>query len=361
MKEDFSSPSEEREMDLAAASWLARRNRGLSPDEQDEFFDWLAEHPMHIKWYQRHLDTWQRMEALAQWKPEHSERANPDLLRNRHFRLRPSHWAAVAATLVLSLLFWKMLPEVADLNAPDPQKYVARSYESHVLPDGSKVDMKDGAAMTVIYTERERRIELVSSEVHFEVQKQPHAPFVVHAKGYVITAIGTAFSVAIREDRVELLVTEGHVEMVLAEAEAAGPLGVTGQPVVAQVKAGQRSVGMLQRGEQGIVVSDVSPQELDDRLHWKPRSLNFNRVTLQEVITEFNRRNVMQLEILDAELEELVVVASFHSANVDKLVSLLEATMGIEAVLVTNGTIGLRRSKSAMGATFHGFGSGELE
>ena len=89
----------------AAAAWVLRCDRGLTAAEQDEFSDWLASDPRHGEQLARHRRHWQRLEVLAQWRPEHSVRPNADLLAppgarwSGSRRLRRLPWFCGAAEL----------------------------------------------------------------------------------------------------------------------------------------------------------------------------------------------------------------------------------------------------------------------
>src|SRR5436190_2158017 len=94
-------------IDLAAAEWLVRRDRGFTPQEQDEYFHWLAEDPRHGEWLAIHHQTWRELNLLADWRPEHSSEPNPDLLAGRRPSQRwfwPVMVAATAAAAGLALI-----------------------------------------------------------------------------------------------------------------------------------------------------------------------------------------------------------------------------------------------------------------
>jgi len=334
---------EENRIDREAANWVARRLKGFTAEDQDAFFDWVAADPRHSEWYSRHMKTWKQLDQLAQWKPEHSERPNQDLLKHQ---LTPGRWAwlgGVAASVALFAAFWISIDRDPDHQSETiAQNLVANEYESHVLPDGSIVEMNRGAALKVDYTPQMRRVELVSSEAHFDVAKNPDRPFVVHARGVDFRAVGTAFNVRLNQDSVELLVTEGHVQMVAADP--------TGDPnrsepsrFTRDVVAGQRSVTSLAKTLSRVEVVDVSAVEASELLAWKPRMFEFNEVPLVEVVDAFNQLNAVQLEIDDAELAGEKIVASFHTANVTHFVELLEWTFGISSERISEDRIRLRR------------------
>ncbi len=334
---------EEGRIDREAAEWVAKRVKGFSPKEQDAFFDWLATDPRHSEWYGRHMKTWKQLNQLAQWKPEHSERPNQDLLKYSISRHGWMWFGGIAATVVLlftlwfsqNLNFWSQFENVRE-------NLVANEYESHVLPDGSIVEMNRGAALKVDYTPEIRRVELVSSEAHFDVAKNPDRPFIVHARGVDFRAVGTAFNVRLNGDSVELLVTEGRVQMT-----APDPVADQGSSKLSRyardVVAGQRTVTSLNDVGSLAEVVEVSAVEASELLAWKPRMLEFNEVPLSEVVEAFNLLNTVQLEIGDSELASEPIVASFQTANVNHFVELLEWTFDVKSERISDDRVVLRR------------------
>lgn len=86
-------------IDREAAAWLIRRDRGLTAEEQDAFFRWLAADPRHGERLAHHQRTWKDFNLLAQWRPEHGSEPNPDLLA----RPRPARrWLAWGVPLALA-------------------------------------------------------------------------------------------------------------------------------------------------------------------------------------------------------------------------------------------------------------------
>ncbi len=321
---------EEQRIDAEAASWVSKRIKGLTAEEQDAFFEWMAADPRHSAWYKRHMKSWKQLDLLAQWKPEHSEKPNPYLLKQKMRWHSLPLWLGMAATLILG--FWLLLNSTMLQNRGDDptiKNLVAETYQEHLLSDGSVVGMREGAALKVDFSKNERKVELVSSEAHFDVKADPENPFIVRARGVEYRAIGTAFSVSIRENQVELLVTEGTVVMARVEDPIALQSSETSFEV--EVTAGQRTVAFAEPQNEGYKLYEVNDNEIDQLLKWKPKSLSFDQVSLQEVVDEFNARNRVQIVILNSDLKQVRVVASFHSANVDKLLTLLETTMDIQA------------------------------
>jgi transmembrane sensor len=325
-----------------AAEWLVRCDRGLSPAEQDEYLQWLAADPRHGDALAREQATWRELDRLADWRPEHAPEPNPALLappRRAAHRplLRFAPLAFAAAACVAMALF---LPRDAPAPAPPVSvpPAVAAGYEERRLDDGSVVGLNRGTAITVVFAAGERRVRLLGGEAHFTVVSDAARPFIVEAAGVETRAVGTAFNVRLADAGVDVLVTEGIVQVTAAGPSAPVARLVRGERVtVSPVRSAAAAPRLMPVG--------VTADEIDRTLAWRPRLLEFSSAPLAEVVAEFNRHNPVQLALADPALAALPVFASFRSDNVEGFVRLLEATAGVRAER-RGGTISLRRANS---------------
>jgi transmembrane sensor len=316
---DTNAHRDEERVEQAAADWLIRRDRGPTAAEQDEFFQWLAADPRHGEWFARHQRTWKEFNLLAQWRPEHSAEPNPDLLAKPRVRPRWLAWTAplaAVAALAVAFIAWREWPSPV---APSPT--VASSQNMRVLEDGSTVELRGDSEISVSFTSDERRVALVRGEAFFTVAKNPARPFIVRANGVDVRAVGTAFNVRLDPRTVEVLVTEGKVHV----TPPASLVAQGGAPELPLVEAGGRAVVATQPAGPPPEIASVSAQDVARALAWRPRLLDFDSTPLAEVIAEFNARNRTQLELGDASLANLPIVATIRSDNVEGFVRLLEA------------------------------------
>ena len=65
MNESSESPLRCEAVESAAAEWLVKHDRGLTPRQQDEFLQWLAASPAHRESFNRHRQMWADFNALA--------------------------------------------------------------------------------------------------------------------------------------------------------------------------------------------------------------------------------------------------------------------------------------------------------
>ena len=328
----------------AAARWLARRDRGLSAAETSELETWLAADP-------RHATELARMEGA--WRDYDWARSAPELVAmtaeaNRASEEAAPHpsraWrpvlAAAAATLVLmsGLAWWNVssLEKREQTPAAPTYRLIASAAHRSVLEDGSVVDVRAGGEVRAEFTSIERRVRLVRGEAHFTVTPDAAKPFVVQVGATVVRAVGTAFNVRLETDRVEVLVTEGKVQV----ADITAPETTRAQNVPL-VSAGERAI--VERhptpgsstAPATIAVTPAAPVELEKALAWHSARLVFDRTPLDEAVAAFNRHSEtgerVRLVLGDASLRTRRLGGTIRAANVEGFVRLLEQSVEVQA------------------------------
>lgn len=344
-------------LEATASAWLARRDRGLTAAEQDGYFEWLRADPRHGAMIAHLEKTWGALDALAEWRPTHSTRPNPDLLATPT-PFRKSGWArrikcpltirtlaaAAAAAVVVAgvFVFQSVSPESP---ASSGTVRVIPSPERLTLEDGSVVELNHGGKLEIDFSSETRRVRLVRGEAHFTVTKNPARPFIVEANGVAVRAVGTAFNVRHSAAAVEVLVTEGQVQVERSIAVVAASAPTPLPPAPTALVAGERAIVDTTAPTAQLVVATVGPTEIAHALSWQGVRLEFAELPLAEVVTEFNLRNRQQLVVDDATTGRLRVGGSFRADNVDGFVRLLEASFGVSAQRRADGALVLRHQK----------------
>ncbi|MBL9213322.1 MAG: FecR domain-containing protein [Opitutaceae bacterium] len=259
--------------------------------------------------------------------------------RQRRRRLRLGVLAA--GLIVLAGLSQQHFTRPAAAPAPDQgRSSVVVAPVTRVLPDGSRVQLREGARVDVEFTPERRRVALWTSEAHFEVTKDAARPFIVAAGGIEVRAVGTAFSVQVGPRAVEVLVTEGRVAVEKAAPASAAPAGAS---VV--VDAGNRvvvEIAPVPAGTLPVPVLPVSALEQDQRLAWRVPRLEFSGTRLGEAVAMFNRHSRERLE-LDPALAHLQLSGTLRADDVDSLLLLLRNEFEIEVTRLPGGGIRLHR------------------
>jgi transmembrane sensor len=138
--------------------------------------------------------------------------------------------------------------------------------------------------------------------------------------------VGTAFNVRLDPASVEVLVTEGT-----GGVERVDPNALE-RPEVRSLHLGvnERTVVSLAPSAPPPQVTIMPPAEIEARLAWQPRLLDFTDAPLAEIVAEFNRRNPVRLTLTGAGLAQMRLSATFRSDNIEGFVRLMESDFGIK-------------------------------
>lgn len=321
-----------------ASLWLAQREEGFTREQADEFDRWLESDPRHAAAIAELEQTCALLEQLPFVAERLHDLKAPDLARSCEFPAnaasRRTPWrkryaaraVAIAAALALSAVGWQWWG--GPVEAPTRYTTTPTGYERIILADGSMLELNAATDLRVEFSAIERRVTLTTGEAHFSVARDLTRPFVVNGGGISVRAVGTAFNVRIGVAEVEVLVTEGTVQV---GSERHARTVSHPQPVIPEhplIQAGERVV----IPKVAVTVADVTPPRVEkvapaamwEALSWQERKLVFSETPLSEVIAQFNRRNFTQIVILDEELGSRPVGGVFASDNVGAFVRLLE-------------------------------------
>lgn len=343
---DLNHQSSPRRVEEQAARWIWRLDRGLTPAEQDEFFEWLAADVTHAEVLARHRRDWKWLDKLADWRPEHAERPNPDLLapairRRRHlaFYLVP----LVAAAVLVVAIGWELLRSPASVEA-EPAFLELKHENRRILADGCSVKLNEDAEVTVRYSATERRVRIDRGEGFFIVTKDPARPFIVEAQSVEVRAVGTAFNVSLGTQAVDVLVAEGAVLVETSSGVEVEP-EETGTSRPTALEARQRtSVPLSAESGSTRTISTLSQQEVKRALAWQHGMMTFDKRPLAAIVAELNLLNEQQLVIRDPEVAAMQFSGTIRSDNVAGFVRLLESGFRVRSEAVAPNKIVLRSS-----------------
>lgn len=326
----------------AAAAWVGRRDAGLSRSGERELQQWLEADPRHRTALEFYESSWS---ALA--KPFRAgagvefELQLISLARKRRRRRRITSGVAAAMILLAAGLVTRT-PTRQPAIKPVPTAVVIKP-DRQTLPDGSTVELKGEARIAVRYTADVRRVTLESGEAHFDVQKDPGRPFVVTAGGLDVRAVGTAFSVALGDKAVEVLVTNGRVA-VDKSPHAGDPAAAPAAVPLATLEAGNRAVVGVEPSA-FPEVSEIAPEELDQRLAWRSTRVEFTRTPLSEAVDLLNQHapvSAPRIVVADPALAEMLVSGVFRPDNTEAFILLITGAFAVKSERVAN-TITLRK------------------
>jgi transmembrane sensor len=367
------------ELETQAAAWLVKRDLGgLSAAEQVELDAWLEADPRARAVYVRLELAWKRADGLRRLRPLDGN-IDEDLLANSPFEPVPmEEYPAREGTGKTSDLVVIPNREVieADFVEQRPRRWVMpvaaaafivliaiagfmwRAYERTgwqeyttdfgglsriVLDDGSVVNLNTNSRMRVQLTPGLRHIVLERGEALFKVAHDKNRPFDVEAGNTTVRAVGTEFSVRVREPLeaagggkdIEVLVKEGRVAIDPPKNNAR-PIerAASLPPSTSTLSAGEAVTITATRVTAELPqmqVQKVAEVEVDRKLSWIEGRLWFERQTLKDVVAEFNRYNRRQMVIADPAIENLRIGGGFEATDPESFIAALEKTLGVRA------------------------------
>jgi transmembrane sensor len=311
------SPIEEE-----AARWVVRHDEGnLASAEKAEFEAWKQANPAHADAFARLSGHWKDLDALGGLSDTPAE---TPLVK------RPVIWAGLAAAAA-AVVFAVIAGTDLMRGALAPGSQIAQRPEFGVfrteIGDQEKIKLADGTVVTLNTDSRiearmngqERSVRLLQGEAYFQVAHDASRPFRVYAGDGVTVAVGTAFSVRLKKDQVEVVVSEGKVSYSrVADVVAPEP--------VAYVAAGETA-----RFGDNTVIEKVDEAVVDRKLSWTEGRLVFAGDPLSSVVADISRYTDIQFEFATQELAEMRVGGVFVVGEVDDMLDALETNFRLRA------------------------------
>lgn len=304
-----------------AARWVVRVDAGdLSEAERVSFEAWKAV-PGNSEAYQRLRAHWADLDGLAELSTAGAAReaAPPAMLRWGGLGL-----AAAALLVIVAVGFWPKSPApaapvIAEAASPAVGMFQTALGDRQRIPleDGSVITLNTASQIEVRMTPVERSIRLLSGEAFFEVAHDASRPFRVYAGDGVTMAVGTAFSVRLQDDAIEVVVSEGKV--------AFSKLADHVDEAVAYVAAGEAATFR----DKVKLIETVDTAEVDRKLSWRQGRLVFAGEPLSQVVADIARYTDIEFEFATPELASMPIGAYFEVGEVDRMLEALETSAGL--------------------------------
>jgi transmembrane sensor len=364
------------DIEAAAAEWLVRIERDPSAKAAAALQAWLAADARHHAAFLRLENVWRQADRLRKLRPLDGTvdeklldsfagsgfaASEPGLAavsaapcsRRRWVRAAALPAAIVLAIATVSIGGW--------LLAARSQWEIYRTgfggFQRIPLPDGSTALLNTDSELRVRFTGKVRQIVLDRGEAAFTVAKDARRPFDVLAADTTVRATGTMFTVRLREQaQVDVLVAEGHVA--IDPASEAPDINVLQSASLQLASVAVDEAASIQGRR--LHLASIDALALTRRLAWTRGQLWFDRTTLADAVSEFNRYNRRQLVIADSAIAGIQIGGSFEVTDLNSFVAALQL-IGVRAFPLTRipadapdaQTINLARAAEAVSRKLH--------
>lgn len=320
--------------DEQAAFWCLSLSEGaLTPDDQAAFDRWFAD-PDNARAFAQTADVWNAIDQVSD---------RPDVItlrsaaletfrrasRQRWTRQVSPRWiwsGAVAASLALVAVMAMLLYTPTHIYRTGVgERQIA------MLEDGSKLSLDADTEVDVRMERGRRELVLVRGRAKFDVAKDPLRPFSVTAGDKIVVATGTAFTVEMLEQRVHVLLYEGHVAVLDRDSHV--PVPRTGPhpgktiPVDQMLLPGKELVMPL-----GAAAGTVETADAAQSLSWETGQLIFDDEPLASAVARVNRYSKKTLVVGDAGAAATRVNGVFTAGDTDAFVEAVTALAPVRAI-----------------------------
>lgn len=354
-------------LDIAAATWAARKHDGLSAPAEEALRLWLAEDPRHAEALQEMEDLLGGVRKLQSQDVAQPRRRPAHGPLHQSFRsaqgdaapvpgagaqawgahamrlLQPMWPHAAAAVTAFAMVVggwlgwssWQRQPvfeytyttqrgQQLQVRLPDAQPLASAS-------EGSALQLDTATQVQVrLYRDR-REVHLSNGQAMFAVHSDPARPFHVYVGGVQVTVVGTRFAVrhtdaGLSAGQTEVAVEEGRVRVQPdgreLERQAADLL-----PPSLELVAGQ----VVQADAHGRLGS-VSTRAVGSIAAWRSGRVSFDQTPLSEAIAEWERYGATGLVVRDPAVAALRVGGSYSVGQWQRFAETLPQVLPVRLV-----------------------------
>jgi transmembrane sensor len=342
----------------AAAAWLIRLEGQTTPQMWDEFQAWIESDKRHEAAFIRLRTAWTRCDrfkllrpadgrvdrnllAAAAGLPEPQasvaaapiECNTPPVVEEKLPRMDRRQWLIAAGAVAAlgagpGLLAWLTTKRYRwtyyETGVGDSRKAV--------LADRSSVLLNTDSRLRVRLASARRDSELLRGEALFTVAHDKLRPFYVKAAGTLVCAVGTSFTVRIRDDRsVEVLVADGRISIGTAARN------LHARPVLDSSAPYAGADDHVVFGQGTWVIKHQSPDYVARKLAWTSGRISFDGETLSDAVREFNRYNRRHFAIADPAIGRIRVGGLFDATDPESFAATLEKHFGVRRMPAVQG------------------------
>jgi transmembrane sensor len=332
-------------INIEATEWALRREQGELPREMAAAFAaWCAADSRHLNAYRKAAEALVGLSVMGKL-PEFSHLLEPltwgERWSNALSGWRASGWTKLAGAVVAGMVI-AVGVFVAMESKPSTYETAVGQVRTVTLDDGTVVTLGADSGVKVAFSHDQRHVSLVRGDAFFSVARDTTRPFVVAAGATLVRVVGTKFDVHRGAQEVKVVVVEGTVEV-------SNPEDPLPRQVVSAAAQGSK-VETIRAGEQIVATRTGSLERAsvttpEQTAAWRAGRLDYNGVSLREVVADANRYYSPGVTLESDELGDLQVTTSFRTTQIEQMVDTLTMALPVDVERSDSGKLILHRRK----------------
>lgn len=379
MRQNIVDFPDRKAIEEEAGAWLIKLDGDCAPSDEElaSLREWLERSPVHREQLGELAGFWGKMNVLTELAVPlgHPEGHSNQGFVNSPRRVIPGFARAGFVTAIIVVVIGIGIGIVSTIGSrPDPflsgnglYATAVGQQQSTTLADGSVVFLNTNSQIKVDYDNEYRDIRLLQGEAHFTVVKNRARPFRVFAGTGRVQAVGTAFSVYLKDNAIDVTVTEGKVAFATVKGpsttrtvQQGAPPGTdqsSGSNAIVESGFGENNVietlGTIKAGESATfqnavdadtvgtinAIESVAAQKMATRLSWRDGMLTFTGDPLEVVVDEISRYTTVSIEFSDPAVGATRIGGRFPIGETDAMFDALEANFGLRVTQLSHDRV----------------------
>ncbi len=335
------------ELEQQAAIWMMRIEEGLNAEREREFQSWLSAKDLHRTVFERVSQGWLELDVLESLNDvaEHADiqKSLEEVGREQHTGFLPSF---MARALVIGSAVAAGIVAMVSLTEP-PSTAIEDQYLTSIgeqrnvsLPDGSTMILNTNSNSQLHYNDQSRTIFLRRGQAFFDVKKDASRPFIVKTPKGDVQAIGTAFSVSIIDDQLQVVVQEGRVALTPNEGGRQVLESKLSDSEPIELTAGHITTFVEFLAEPEIV--DLA--EIERQLDWRDGVIGFRGESLEDVVQQISPYTDFEIQIDGEALKNQPIGGYFKIGETEALFDALALMANVKVDRLGPDRVRLYRS-----------------
>jgi transmembrane sensor len=302
------------QIDKKANQWLIKEKEGLSFQEQKELKLWL-ENINHKKAYDENKKL---INECLHLDEDFIKELENEVLNNKEEEQNIFYKSRyLAASIIIACIVVFSLFEVKNYYFKPTflTNYITSNKKSLniKLPDNSIVDLDLKSQIEVVYYNNKRTVQLNRGTAMFSIAKNKEKPFFIKSGKTLIEVVGTKFEVINQNNITTINVLEGVVK-VSHIYNNQGDI----QTLIRLKKA--QSFSLNNKGE----VLNYNTINTKIIASWKEDMVNFDKTTLKEASSLFEKYSNRKMKFANYELSQLKISGKFSTLHYDSFLEAIE-------------------------------------
>ncbi len=307
-----------------AVDWANLLEVGLDDSQQIQFEAWLAKDEMATE----ALAQYYALLSLAEQKAEDTGQVIAFNRKPKRSTLYAKWGALIAAGLAIAIILVPQIGRNDDQQAPIHLEATQSRVDNYELADTSRIWLDSKTEAIFEQTSSSRLMALKSGRVFLDVAHDKSKPFIIDSGDVQFVVKGTSFEIDKQENKVDLSVETGLVEIHYDDVVTA-----VGRGNIASFDLKDRRLELAPIDESKIAL-------------WRENKLYFDNVSLSEVVDEFNRYFEAGIILNDPDLGAEKVSGVYEITGPDAFSDTLAELFSLDVHKNTLGEVEISRTEA---------------